>query len=95
MFYLTDVRTHFPYVRAALLPVATNYHGIGAFLGLFPSKLRKFKGRSDSCLTEVLAEWFLNHGPVTWRRVVIVIADPSAGDNPGYAGQVAEEYKSK
>lgn len=91
-----------PYVRVAMIHIATKWQDIGLYLNVEQSKIEgirhKCRRDHDKSLTEVLAEWLRNPNPKlphTWRTVVAVMAYRVAGDHPNEALKVAEMYQGK
>lgn len=48
---------------------------------------------AEKCLTEVVVQWFRNHSPVTWKKVVVLAAAKSGGNAPKKATTIARDYK--
>ena len=94
-----------PELRKALVEVSSRWKDFGISFGLKSSKLKEIGAdggkRPLEYLCEVLTELLTRNynvekfGELTWRKVVEVVADPTAGDNTALAECIAKEHTSK
>lgn len=94
-----------PRVRASVSDAAPKWHSIGLTFGLRPSTLNIIRAANfedvEFCLNAVLAHWLnqdyqvSRHGQPTWRKLLMVIAHPSGGDNASLANSIASGRQPK
>ena len=94
-----------PELRKALIEVSSRWKDFGISFGLKLSKLKEIGAdggkRPLEYFCEVLTELLTRNynvekfGELTWRKVVEVVADPTAGDNTALAECIAKEHTSK
>ena len=94
-----------PELRKALVDVSSRWKDFGISFGLKSSKLKEIGAdggkRPLEYFCEVLTELLTRNynvekfGELTWRKVVEVVADPTAGDNTALAEVIAKEHTSK
>lgn len=88
----------------ALVDVSAKWKVIGVAFRLKSGKLKEIAasnqtGNPSDCLYEVLVNWVNRNynterfGEPTWRRVVEVVADSSAGDNAALARTIAMDHQ--
>ena len=85
--------------------LAGRWQNMCIHLGLRPSDRDiiggKFQLDPTYCLMEVLVKWLRKsydterYGPPTWRSLVAAVANPTGGDNPALAKQIAENHQGK
>lgn len=88
----------------ALTSAASKWKLIGVGFRLKSDKLDKIQadfGSPEECLLEVLKEWvhknynYARFGEPSWRKVVMVVASPSGGNNTALALSIAKEHLCK
>ena len=94
-----------PHVRASISDAAPKWHSIGLTFGLRPSTLDIIKAANfddtEFCLNAVLAHWLnqdyqvSRYGEPTWRKLLMVIAHPTGGDNASLADSIAKGRQPK
>ena len=91
----------------AVASVAGRYSSFLRILGLPESQLSEIQADCDGCsqaqeclqrgIVYLLQENFNsgNHGPLTWRRLVVAVADTAGGNDHTLAKRIAAEHKGK
>ena len=85
-------------VHKALLPAAAQWKEIGFGFRLKSKLLEDSDKAPSSCLLKVVSHWLGEEynverfGKPTWKKVVEVVGDPAAGNDPALACQIAKEH---
>ena len=89
----------------AVSPVAAHYSPFLRILGLPESQLAEIKTECRDSPQECLQKGIIcllrenfntdKYGPLTWRRLVVAVADTAGGNNHTLAKKIAAEHKGK
>ena len=92
-------------MHKALLPVTSRWREIGLGLRLKSRLLtdvgKAYFGDPSTCLSMTISYWLEGEynterfGKPTWKKVVEVVGDPAAGNDPSLACQIAREHLGK
>ena len=89
-----------PVILSAVSSIASRFSTFLRILGLSESQLNEIKGEypkdTQECLQKgivCLLQGNFKHGPLTWRRLVVAVADAAGGNNCKLAKEIAAEHK--
>ena len=90
-------------VYREVLDLAINWMDVGLVLGLRHTDLKEisttYRENPKKCLKEALAQWLKQkydvdrNGLPTWKKMVEVVEDPIAGENPALATILARNHQ--
>ena len=102
-FFCVDEEDLFD-IKKALISVAAKWEDIGIGLGIKQGMLDEIEkahpGGPSECFGKVLITWLRRSynvkrfGEPTWQKLLQIVSDPAAGNNPALALRIAKNHLS-